>query len=335
MQYFGFFIKINIFELNKNKIGLSISNIELDININFDEIKETITKLCDDVTIEHVEGILNNKIISSTITIILQIKKTLFDKNIIDPQSNYLYYINNKIKDIEINLFNKYKIIILTIAGLIIKQTIYQKYKISFITHIHKVKNIQDLIPHQSIKHSNLKYLTQEQLPIYDSRAKILIEKEIRKAINNKYSISGSLETFIFNCPKGLGDPFFYPFESKLCELLFVTPNLKGIEFADVINVNNNLLIPYKNIKFEDDKLNYNSNCYYGIEEGITSGDTIRFITHYLPPICSKTTESINYKTLENIVIEKNIEFINFYKNIDIIEALCSIIIYDFIKKNR
>ena len=45
MQYFGFFIKINIFELNKNKIGLSISNIELDININYDEIKETITKL--------------------------------------------------------------------------------------------------------------------------------------------------------------------------------------------------------------------------------------------------------------------------------------------------
>lgn len=333
MQYFGNYIKINIFELNKNKLGISINNLELNLEINLNQIKETMRTLCDNFTIEQIDGIQNNKIISTNITIICNINVKLLNENIIDPENNYLYYINNITEEITINLFNKYKIFILTIVGLITKQIIEQKHNINFITHVNKVKNISDFIPNNILNYNKLKYLTLEQIPIYDPRAKTLIEKEIIKSKNNNIPISGSLETFIFNVPKGLGKPFFHSFEAKLSELLFLIPNLKGLEYANVININSNLICPSKNIKFEDDKLTYNSNYYYGIEEGITTGDIIHFTTHYLPPLLYKSTESINYKTLENIIIEKNNEFINFYKNIKILEALCSIVIYDFLKK--
>lgn len=333
MQYFGNYIKINIFELNKNKLGITICNLDLDFEINFNQINEIIKELCDNFTIEQIDGIENNKIISSNITLICNIKNYILNENIIDPENNYLYYLNNKSKEITINLFNKYKIIILTIIGLMIKQIIELKYNIHFITHISKVKNIQDIIPNNNLQYHKLLYLQQEQIPIYDPRAKILIEKEIKKAINNNLPISGSLETLIFNVPKGLGNPFFNSFEAKLSELLFLVPNLKGLEFANVININSNLSSPFKTIKFENDELIYHSNYYYGIEEGITTGDIISFTTHYLPPLVYKNTKSINYKTLENIIIEKNSEIINFYKNIKIIEALSSIVIYDFIRR--
>jgi len=58
------------------------------------------------------------------------------------------------------------------------------------------------------------------------------IEDAINKAVEENDSIGGVIECTIKNPPAGLGEPFFYSFESALSHIIFSIPAVKGIEFG-------------------------------------------------------------------------------------------------------
>ena len=58
------------------------------------------------------------------------------------------------------------------------------------------------------------------------------IDEAIEKAIAANDSVGGIVECRTTNAPVGLGEPFFYSFESALSHLIFSIPAVKGIEFG-------------------------------------------------------------------------------------------------------
>lgn len=58
------------------------------------------------------------------------------------------------------------------------------------------------------------------------------IDEAVENALNEGDTIGGIIECVVSNPPKGLGEPFFYSFESALSHLIFSIPAVKGIEFG-------------------------------------------------------------------------------------------------------
>lgn len=331
MQFINSSFKIDITKLSNDKLLFSTRNLKIDHNIDLYKI---ITPLLNDYKEITVEFINANESFFNNFALILNINNELSQNDIINPEENHLYYLNKYNKTINNADLLKYNIIGITIIGLIIKEFLNHNYNIKFFTHINSIKNIYDNINNYDTLINDINLYTQDKLPIVDHRAKQLMQKIINKAINSKQPISGSLETIIYNIPKGLGKPYFNLFEANLAGTLYLIPGLKSLEFANIYLINSNLENCYSNISFENDIIKYTSNVYYGVESGITTSDIVKFSTHFLPPILfNKNSTSINYKTLENIYIVKSKqEYFNLHKKIIFVESLTALSIYNLIK---
>ena len=324
---------INLIKKGQNKIIINVENLKIDFHIIISNIIKLITEFYPEIKIEFND--YNEKKNNKNFQIILTINKNDIHNEIINPDNNHLYFLDNYTTEITNNLFVKYNVIGLSIVGLLIKEILYTKYNITIYTHQNSFGNIYDKVVNYTILIDELYIFKNDKLPIIDPRAKILMQKLINKSINDKKVISGSLETIIYNLPKNLGNPYYNLFESNLSRLLYLIPNLKSLEFANVYKINNNYIQPYKNIYFNNDTLIYDSNVYYGVEQGITTSDIVSFNTHFIPPLAyTNKSASINYKTLENILIEPlNQNYFILYKYIFQVEALSAIAIYDMILK--
>ena len=65
-----------------------------------------------------------------------------------------------------------------------------------------------------------------------EPRAAVEMEEAIVRARRDGDSVGGIVETRIFGCPVGLGEPFFDSIESVIAHLAFSVPAVKGIEFG-------------------------------------------------------------------------------------------------------
>lgn len=65
-----------------------------------------------------------------------------------------------------------------------------------------------------------------------DERAAVEMEASIARARKEGDSVGGIVETRIFGCPVGLGEPFFDSIEGAISYLAFSVPAVKGIEFG-------------------------------------------------------------------------------------------------------
>ena len=65
-----------------------------------------------------------------------------------------------------------------------------------------------------------------------DPSAAQAMEELIARARKEGDSVGGIIETRIFGCPVGLGEPFFDSIESTIAHLAFSVPAVKGIEFG-------------------------------------------------------------------------------------------------------
>lgn len=65
-----------------------------------------------------------------------------------------------------------------------------------------------------------------------DPEAASEMERSIANARREGDSLGGVVETRIFGCPVGLGEPFFDSIESAVAHLAFSVPAVKGIEFG-------------------------------------------------------------------------------------------------------
>lgn len=69
-------------------------------------------------------------------------------------------------------------------------------------------------------------------LTVLDSAAGAKMAEEIEKARADGDSVGGSIECAVTGLPVGLGEPMFDGMESRLAQILFAVPAVKGVEFG-------------------------------------------------------------------------------------------------------
>ncbi len=108
------------------------------------------------------------------------------------------------------------------------------------------------------------------------------IEEALDKAIESNDTIGGIIECRVQNPPAGLGEPFFYSFESALSHMVFSIPAIKGIEFGAGFAAAS-MRGSQHNDPFIDLYGKTASNNAGGINGGITNGNEIIFRTVVKP----------------------------------------------------
>ena len=101
-------------------------------------------------------------------------------------------------------------------------------------SRIKSIRNIQDKpLDYNQIDLDLLLSLKKMAFPAIDQRAQNLMMSTIKKVSSLGDSVGGTIQTFVFGCPVGLGEPFFNSVESYLSHLMFSIPGVKALEFGD------------------------------------------------------------------------------------------------------
>ncbi len=161
------------------------------------------------------------------------------------------------------------------------------------------------------------------------------MEARILEARNNLDSVGGIIECAITGIPAGLGDPMFEGIESRLAEVLFGVPAVKGVEFGngfDAVNLhgseNNDPFI------LRDGKIATETNNAGGINGGITNGMPIVFRVLLKPtPSISQTQRTVNLETMEetDLVIKGRHDPCVAVRAVPVIEAAAATVVTDIL----
>ncbi len=125
------------------------------------------------------------------------------------------------------------------------------------------------------------------------------IKKAIEEAVAENDSIGGIIECKIQNPPAGLGEPFFYPFESSLSHIIFSIPAIKGIEFGSGF-ASAAMRGSVHNDPFINEKGKTATNNAGGLNGGITNGNEIIFRVVVKPTSSTGVEQkTFNFKSKE------------------------------------
>ena len=178
---------------------------------------------------------------------------------------------------------------VVALAAIIIE--LLQKKGIYISSHIKRTMNYHDesFSSDESVLLSQIKKLNSQSMPVINENIKEKMYQEILNAKQKQDSLGAEIETIIYNCPKGLGNPFFDNMESKLAYSLYSIPAIKAVSFgsgSDFVNMygsqaNDHFILQQAQIKTL-------SNHNGGINGGITNGMPI------ILSCCIKPTSSIS-----------------------------------------
>ena len=309
MNYFGKNITLQLYA-NEFEIGVVLSGVKANNVINFKLINEQLNRIKENIDYHIISGIKNNITNNYPITIIVKnTSKNLIEKGIIRPNYSDLLIIEKTNGHFLENFDSIETLYPITIAGLICKQILENSHNIKLISHINSVNDCYD----KSFKNKNINveeydYLTSDEFPVIDPRAKSHFLQLIKKAKKDKKILTGTIETIIYNCPKYLGNPYFNSFESTISHFLHSIPFLKGIIFGNVDELlakgNETLVDEYY---FDENNIKTLNNYCNGTNSGITNGDLITVKTYFLPPIpLSNGIKTINIKNANEEIIKSN-----------------------------
>ena len=166
-----------------------------------------------------------------------------------------------------------------------------------------------------------------------------MISKEnIKKAAANNDSVGGILETAIIGLPAGIGEPMFGGAESRIAQIIYGIPAVKGLEFgigfdcACVPGSSSN-----DDFAIVDGKIVTETNNAGGILGGITNGMPVIFDVTFKPtPSISKHQQSVSLSKMENAQLEVKGRHDPCIvpRAVPVVEAAAAIAIYDLILGN-
>ena len=164
------------------------------------------------------------------------------------------------------------------------------------------------------------------------------MQERIAKAQTDRNSIGGCIECAITGLPAGIGEPMFGGVESKIAQIIYGIPAVKGLSFGydsvayDALGSENN-----DNYAFCNGKVVTLSNNAGGILGGITNGMPVIFQVAIKPtPSIAKPQQTVNLKTGEitTIEIKGRHDPCIVPRAVPVVEAAAAIAIYDLILGN-
>lgn len=171
------------------------------------------------------------------------------------------------------------------------------------------------------------------EFPTIDPVIGAKMQEEISNAKENGDSLGGVIECIITGLPAGLGDPMFGGMESKLSQILFGVPAIKGVEFGSGFH-GSTLLGSQNNDPFTvcNGNICTTTNHAGGILGGITNGMPLIFRTAVKPtPSINKLQQTVSITNLqeESLKIHGRHDPCIVPRAVPVMEACGAIVLFD------
>ena len=186
----------------------------------------------------------------------------------------------------------------LCIAGGLCKQWL-ETHGVSISAHIASIKNIQDRSFNELKPEIDA---VDSAFPVLDRDTGEKMRNCIEEARKNCDSVGGVIECAITGLPIGLGEPMFGGMESRIAQIIYGIPAVKGLEFgagfsaAGMYGSENN-----DGYQIENGRINTITNHAGGILGGITNGQPLIFRAAIKPtPSIAQQQSTVSIKSTEN-----------------------------------
>ena len=175
--------------------------------------------------------------------------------------------------------------------------------------------------------------LIHKDFPVLNFEAGIKMKEAIAAAKADGDSVGGLVECIVTGLPVGLGEPMFGGMESKIAQIVYGIPAIKGLNFGSGFagsymrgSENNDEYF------YEDGKVKTKRNFAGGILGGITNGMPLVFEVAVKPtPSISKPQQTISLSKMETteLTIKGRHDPCIVPRVVPVIEAAAAIAIYD------
>ena len=226
----------------------------------------------------------------------------------------------------------------LTFAGAVAKQYL-EDMGIKISSHILTIGNVCSP-SHLPMEYDDTlsKKLYSDVFPVIDDNIKENMFSVISNAKEDGDSVGGIIECAVYNLPSGIGSPFFGSVESRLSELLYSIPAVKGVEFGtgfEITKLRGSEANDAYSIK--DNRVVTLTNNNGGILGGITNGMPVVFRVAVKPtPSIFKSQQSVNLetKTNEEIILKGRHDACIVPRAVSVVEACAALGFLDMIYDN-
>lgn len=177
-----------------------------------------------------------------------------------------------------------------------------------------------------------------EDFPVIDSEAGERMRQAIAEARAAGDSVGGIIECAVTGLPVGLGEPMFGGVESRIAQIVYGIPAVKGVEFGAGFGIaamrgsDNN-----DDYTVRDGKIVALTNNAGGILGGITNGMPLIFRAAIKPtPSISRKQQSVSLGAMENaeLAIKGRHDPCIVPRAVPVVEAATAIAIFDMILGN-
>ena len=155
------------------------------------------------------------------------------------------------------------------------------------------------------------------------------MREAIHDAHSNGDSVGGSIECAVTGLPAGLGEPMFGGMESKLAQILYGIPAVKGVQFGQIMPTGSENNDPFT---VEDRQIRTVTNHCGGILGGITNGMPLLFTVSIKPtPSIAKPQQTVDLQTgaVTTIEIKGRHDPCIVPRAVSVVEAAAAIAIFD------
>lgn len=170
--------------------------------------------------------------------------------------------------------------------------------------------------------------------PVLDRAIGERMQEEISCAKHRGDSISGQIECAITGLPAGIGEPMFGGVESRIAQIVYGIPAVKGLEFGEMQqngSINNDAIV------VENGMIRTATNHAGGILGGITNGMPVIFTVSMKPtPSIAAPQQSVSLSTMEpaQLQVRGRHDPCIVPRAVPVVEAAAAIAIYDLILGN-
>lgn len=219
----------------------------------------------------------------------------------------------------------------LCIAGGLCKQWL-RKSGIEIAAHINVIAGISDGPLYLDWVKPDFS-LIQKDFPVLNPDAGVKMQEAIAAAKADGDSVGGIIECMVTGLPAGIGEPMFGGMESKIAQIIYGIPAVKGLDFGSGFtgsylrgSQNNDAYI------IENGNVSTQSNNAGGILGGITTGMPLVFSVAIKPtPSISKAQQSISLSKREEqqLQIKGRHDPCIVPRAVPVVEAAAAIAIFD------
>ena len=223
----------------------------------------------------------------------------------------------------------------LCIAGGLCKQWL-EEMGIRVFAHIQSIGPIEDWWPQDIL--AQMENNIPAEFPVISPDKAAEMKEYISKVRESGDSVGGMIECIITGLPAGIGEPMFGGVESKIAQIVYGIPAVKGVDFGtgfDIADCRGS--VSNDSITVTNGTIQMPSNMSGGILGGITTGMPVYFRATFKPtPSISKPQQTVNLKTGEvtTIEIKGRHDPCIVPRAVPVVEAAAAIAIYDLILGN-